>query len=79
MRGNTFGHANTNACTYCHPNAYRVSNSDCNAHADGSAYTNSHPNPKSYTDARKWFSPDAQSNSRIELYFFKRDLYLERW
>ena len=64
MRGNPFGYANT----YCHsdtntdPNAYSHTNTDGHTFSD------------TYANARKRFGPNAKSGSRIDLYFFKRDL-----
>ena len=68
MRGNPFGYANTNACTYCHsdtntdPNAYSHTNTDGHTFSD------------TYANARKRFGANAKSDSRIDLYFFKCDL-----
>ena len=86
MRGSTFDYANTNACTYCHadtngnPNAYSHANPHPDRDPDSNSHTNTdgHTFSDTYANARKRFGPNAKSDSRIDLYFFKHDLQLDR-
>jgi len=73
VRGRPDSNSHSNADADTHALGYTNTNTNCNSDPD----TNS--NSKPYSNARSALGADINSSARIDLYFVKRDFYMECW
>ena len=71
-----YTNADANCRTYTDSDRYSYTNAYC--YSNGHADTNPNANCYANTDAQYWFGGYDQPAAGVDLYFAKRDFYLER-